>query len=234
MISVNALRIIRAREESLARINDLIARSKSYWGWPAEYLEKALRLHKIEPSYLRSNQCFELLDVTDELAAFLAVAISDAKVVLDNLWVRPDLIGKGVGRQACEHVFRLAREHEWTELWVLPDHPAIGFYEKMGSRIQANGSRLVCPAARCSLSTASLDHPLDPRRRLTGGPSLQRPPRARRNVTRPLRGQRRRPGSCPLVDCSFGAVRTAFLRGEGTRQGAFRHPDTSRASSRSH
>ena len=132
MISVNALRIIRAREESLARINDLIARSKSYWGWPAEYLEKALRLHKIEPSYLRSNQCFELLDVTDELAAFLAVAISDAKVVLDNLWVRPDLIGKGVGRQACEHVFRLAREHGWTELWVVPDHPAIGFYEKMG------------------------------------------------------------------------------------------------------
>src|SRR5438876_9105853 len=39
---------------------------------------------------------------------------------------------EGVGRRACEHVFRLAREHHWTELWVVPDHPAIGFYEKMG------------------------------------------------------------------------------------------------------
>ena len=70
--------------------------------------------------------------MTDQLAGFVAVAITEAKVVLDNLWVRPDLIGKGVGRQACEHVFRLAREHGWTELWVVPDHPAIGFYEKMG------------------------------------------------------------------------------------------------------
>jgi ribosomal protein S18 acetylase RimI-like enzyme len=26
----------------------------------------------------------------------------------------------------------LAREQGWTELWVVPDHPAIGFYEKMG------------------------------------------------------------------------------------------------------
>ena len=69
--------------------------------------------------------------MTDQLAAF-AVAISGARVLLDHLWVWPDLIGKGVGRQACEHVFRLAREHHWMDLWVIPDPPAVGFYEKTG------------------------------------------------------------------------------------------------------
>ena len=126
------VRIIPAHEESLACINDLIVLSKSYWNWPEDYLRKALPLHKINPSYLRINCCFEIPDEDDELVAFVAVATSDTKVVLDNLWVRPDLIGKGIGRRACEHVFRLAREHDWTELWVVPDQPAIGFYEKMG------------------------------------------------------------------------------------------------------
>src|SRR5437867_1632805 len=126
------VRIIPAREESLARINDLIARSKSYSNWPADYLKKALPLHEIEPSYLRRNQCFELLDVNDQLAAFLAVAVSDTRVVLENLWVRPDLIGKGVGRRACEHALQLAREYGWRDLWVIPDPPAEGFYKKMG------------------------------------------------------------------------------------------------------
>src|SRR5207245_11035659 len=103
------VRIIPAREESLARINDLIVRSKSYWNWPADYLRKALPLHNIEPSYLLSNQCFEVLDVNDQLAPFLAVPISDPRAVLDNLWLRPDVIDKGVRRRPCEHVCRFAR-----------------------------------------------------------------------------------------------------------------------------
>jgi GNAT superfamily N-acetyltransferase len=126
------IRIIRAREESLDDINGLIARSKAYWNWPEGYLDQALPLHRVSPAYVRSNQCFEVLDVHDRLVAFISVVVSDARVVLDNLWVMPELIGNGIGRQACEHVFRLARKRGWTELWVLPDPPAEGFYVKAG------------------------------------------------------------------------------------------------------
>ena len=101
-------------------------------GLAGRLLEKALPLHEIALSYLRANACFEVLDLNQQLAAFFAVVIKGSKLVLDNLWVRPDLIGKGVGRRACEHVFRWAREHDWTEVWVVPDPPAIGFYDKMG------------------------------------------------------------------------------------------------------
>jgi len=40
------LRILAAREECLLHINALIARSKSYWSWPADYLSTA----KLRPS----------------------------------------------------------------------------------------------------------------------------------------------------------------------------------------
>jgi len=125
-------RIVTAREGSLAAINGLVARSKAHWSWPAAYLENSLILHTLGPTYLRDNYCFEVLGADGELLAFFAVVVSDARVVLDNLWVKPELIGRGIGRCACEYIVRLAREHGWRKLWVLPDPPAEGFYRKTG------------------------------------------------------------------------------------------------------
>jgi GNAT superfamily N-acetyltransferase len=130
--TLTGIRIIHARERSLAEINELIARSKAHWSWPQGYLEMALPLHTITPEYLQSNLSFEVLDTHNKLIAFVSIVVGSARVVLDNLWVTPELIGKGIGRRACEHVFRLARQREWTELWVTPDPPAERFYVKAG------------------------------------------------------------------------------------------------------
>jgi GNAT superfamily N-acetyltransferase len=126
------LRMVRARARSLAAINRLVARSKAYWHWPEGYLEKALALQKVTRAYLRSNHCCEVLDGSGRLVAFLSVVVSDARPVLDNLWVTPERIGHGIGRWACAQVFQWARERGWMELRVVPDPPAEGFYRKIG------------------------------------------------------------------------------------------------------
>jgi GNAT superfamily N-acetyltransferase len=126
------LLIVRAKQESLPAINALIARSKAYWAWPVEYLEQALLLHRIDADYLLRHHNFEVRDTRDELVGFFSVAASDDRVVLDNLWVSPEWIGQGIGRRACEYAFKFARDHEWTQLWVMPDPPAEGFYLRLG------------------------------------------------------------------------------------------------------
>ncbi len=83
------IRIIRAREQCLDAINGLIARSKAYWSWPKGYLEQALPFHRVSPAYVRSNPCFEVLDAHDKLIAFVSLVVSDARVILDNLWITP-------------------------------------------------------------------------------------------------------------------------------------------------
>ena len=125
------LRIVPAREESLPAINALIARSKAYWTWPAEYLEQALALLAVDVDYLRTHQSFEVLDARSDLVSFVAIAALDPIVVLDHLWVTPERIGHGIGRRACEYVIQFAREHQWSELSVLPDPPSEGFYLRM-------------------------------------------------------------------------------------------------------
>lgn len=128
----SGIRVVGARERSLAEINGLIMRAKSHWAWPKGYLEHALPLHTLTPAYLHANHCFEVLAAEDELIGFVAVVTSGPRVVLDNLWVTPDRIGQGIGRYVCDFVFRLAREQGWQELWVLPDPPSEGFYRKAG------------------------------------------------------------------------------------------------------
>jgi GNAT superfamily N-acetyltransferase len=130
--ALTGIRIVGARERCLAEINGLISRSRAHWTWPEGYLEKALPLHTISSAYLRSNYCFEVLDAHDKLIAFFSIVVGSARVVLDNLWVTPEQIGKGIGRRACEYVFRLAPERGWAEVWVIPDPPAEGFYGKLG------------------------------------------------------------------------------------------------------
>ena len=104
-------RIVNAREQSLAEINRLIARSKANWNWPKGYLDSALPLHRVNSVYLRSNHCFEVLDALDNLIAFFSVVVGEARVVLDNLWVTPELIGSdGLGNfETSGRQFRFLR-----------------------------------------------------------------------------------------------------------------------------
>ena len=124
--------VVPAREASLDDVNRMIARSKAHWDWPPEYLSRALPLHEITSSYLASNRCFEVVTKRGDLVAFLSVTEGDARVLIDNLWVAPEHIGRGIGRTAVHFIFRLARARAWQHLWVLPDPPAEDFYKRIG------------------------------------------------------------------------------------------------------
>jgi GNAT superfamily N-acetyltransferase len=58
-------------------------------------------------------------------------------IYLEDLYVRPEARGRGVGRRLLAHLARLARERgcgrlEW---WVLDwNEPAIGFYRSLGAQ----------------------------------------------------------------------------------------------------
>jgi len=124
--------IAPASPARLVEINDVIARSKAYWPWPEEYLSAALPLLQISAEYLNEHPSVVATDADDAILAFGSLASADGRTYVDNLWVRPDRVGQGVGRRLCDWLINCARERDLDELWVLPDPPAEGFYWKRG------------------------------------------------------------------------------------------------------
>lgn len=123
--------IRRASGDRLAEINQVIAAAKSHWGYPETYLQKALRLMAVTEEYLAENLCFEI-SVESRLVGFFSVNESKGEKYLDHLWIHPGFHGRGLGREACDYLFDLAHQQGWSQLLVLPDPEAMGFYVKAG------------------------------------------------------------------------------------------------------
>jgi len=58
---------------------------------------------------------------------------------LDDLWVEPSWMGKGIGRRLFQHAASLGRQSGATRLEWEAEPNAIGFYEKMGGRYARDG-----------------------------------------------------------------------------------------------
>ena len=66
--------------------------------------------------------------------AFYTLLDRYAKAWIENMWVLPQYIGKGVGKQLFHHALSYARERGWKSLQLEADPNAAGFYEKKGMR----------------------------------------------------------------------------------------------------
>jgi N-acetylglutamate synthase-like GNAT family acetyltransferase len=123
--------IAHAEQQDLPTINSLIARSKKHWPYSAEYLEHAIPLLQIDSRYLADNLCWKLVDDHHGIVGFASV-VQTPTPVLDHLWIDPEMLCRGLGTLAFQHIRQTASDLHWSEITVLPDPPSEGFYNRLG------------------------------------------------------------------------------------------------------
>jgi GNAT superfamily N-acetyltransferase len=127
------IEIRRARPDEGPRLKKIAVAAKSYWGYESQSVFRWADQGDFSPARLA------------ELNAFVAVAggravgwcslLGEGETwSLEDLWVEPEWMGKGVGerlfREAAAHARSLGgRRLEWEA-----EPNAVGFYERMGAR----------------------------------------------------------------------------------------------------
>ncbi len=130
---MSEIRIRPAERDEGERLREIVSASKRHWGYDVEQVQQLAEQRDFSAEGLREKEYYVAAS-NGRAVAFASLIPQGDVCVLDDLWVEPDWIGKGVGSRlfgfAADRAKRLrARQLEWEA-----EPHAVGFYEKMGAR----------------------------------------------------------------------------------------------------
>ncbi|QRP49351.1 GNAT family N-acetyltransferase [Amycolatopsis sp. FDAARGOS 1241] len=150
---MDQLRLRAAEPHEAAAITELARRSKAYWGYSREFLDRVREDLTVHAHQIRAGNVVVAEDGTTLLGYYrLGGAPPDGE--LADLFVDPGAIGTGLGRRLWDHAVGQARERGFRSLELEADPNAEPFYlhvgaTKTGERQVASGRTL--PVLRVDL-----------------------------------------------------------------------------------
>jgi GNAT superfamily N-acetyltransferase len=127
------LSIRRARADEGERLREIMAESKASLGYDGAFVRVWAERADLSPEALRRVEIF-VAEVDAQPVAWSAVRLRGETGVLDDMWVEPAWIGKGIGTKLFEHAVDEAPALGATSLEWQAEPRAVGFYEKLGGR----------------------------------------------------------------------------------------------------
>lgn len=123
-----------ATAEEAGELSRIAFDSKAYWGYSDEFMNACRDELTYDKLMIESSGFeFRAFEDDDRLLGFYALTQQRVGLFeLEALFVRPDCIGKGVGRHLIEHAKDLARSMGGMQLLIQGDPHAEAFYVAAG------------------------------------------------------------------------------------------------------
>ncbi len=124
------LQIYHAKPEQADELTRIALAAKAHWGYPKRWMEIWAPQLTFSPEYFEENESW-VAEESGVPIAFYTLQEKNENAWLENLWVLPKFIGKGVGKVLFFHAVELSRQR-YRVLQLEADPNAMGFYQKMG------------------------------------------------------------------------------------------------------
>lgn len=125
------MHIRRATSEEAATLTEISHAAKRYWGYPEHWIQHWSDDLTITAAYIVRNEVYVAV-AAERILAFYALVLNGSKLELDHMWVRPEHIGSGIGKEMFAHAMRRAAALAAT-VEITADPNAEAFYQKMGA-----------------------------------------------------------------------------------------------------
>jgi GNAT superfamily N-acetyltransferase len=131
-----AIRTAQVGEATM--LTALCVRSKAHGGYDAEFMRLSAQALRVGSSDIALGRVLVAVDGMDRAIGVASVIPEGQSADLDQFFIDPSFVGRGVGRVLFEAAARMARSFGATTLTILADPNAAPFYERLGARFLQN------------------------------------------------------------------------------------------------
>lgn len=132
-----------------AKLNDaqLLSRtafvSKQFWGYSDDLMALWKAEIEITEEYILNNEVVKVFDENCFIGFYALKEKENKCLEIDHLWLLPNYIKKGYGKQIFSHILGYAKETGVLKLNLVAEPNAKTFYDKMGGVvIKKNQSKI--------------------------------------------------------------------------------------------
>lgn len=126
------MRIEKANTTDSEILTQITKKSKAYWGYSAEQIQKWEVNLTISPDYIKEHDVFKLVKDKVIIGYYSYLFEDEKNVKMDNLFILPEYIGKGFGKYLFLDFLNRMKEAEIQTIQLDSEPNAEGFYLKMG------------------------------------------------------------------------------------------------------
>lgn len=132
-----ALKCVHVEKDDLYKVNLLMHRSKSYWGYDEAFMNKFMPLFQMTFDYLEKNTAKLFCEFDEHQCCqpigFYSFSLSaEENCELDNFFIDPGYIGKGFGKKMWGLFIEDIKSCGVNKFTLWSDPGAEAFYNKMG------------------------------------------------------------------------------------------------------
>ncbi|HNB36801.1 MAG TPA: GNAT family N-acetyltransferase [Anaerolineales bacterium] len=125
--------LTRALPEHAESLTEITLAGKRHWNYPERWIELWRPSLNISADYISAHETWMCV-LNGRPIAYYSLSENEEGLWLDNLWVLPEYIGKGLGRQLFEHARVQSRLRGASVLNIEADPNAEAFYQHMGAQ----------------------------------------------------------------------------------------------------